>query len=52
MTDPAATHARMTRHLFGGSASSGSPMQPAWASPCVLAHVDLAPARAAARPVI
>ena len=49
MTDPTTTHARMTRHLFGGgsafgfgplggfaaspSSSSGSPMQPAWPSP-------------------
>ena len=29
MIDPTTTHARMTRHLLGGSASSDSPMQPA-----------------------
>jgi hypothetical protein len=34
-------HTRMTRHIFGGAASLGSPMQPAWASPCVLAQLDL-----------
>jgi hypothetical protein len=62
MIDPTTTHARMTRHLFGGSASSDSPMQPARglrpsavgplggcaASPasCVLAHLDLPRPRA------
>src|SRR5437660_11515792 len=48
MIYPTTTHARMTRHTFGGSASSGSPMQPAWASPCVLAHLGLPRPRALA----
>jgi hypothetical protein len=41
MLDSTTKHIRMARHTFGGSASSGSPMQPAWASPCVLAHLGL-----------
>jgi hypothetical protein len=60
MLDAMTPHARMTHHLFGGSASSGSPRKNlpvmhvrlgltalrrqnrlAWASPCVLAHLDL-----------
>jgi hypothetical protein len=60
MIDSTTPHARMTRHPFGGPASSGSPrnnlpVMPvrlgltalrrqnrlAWASPCVLAHLDL-----------
>ena len=46
MIDPTTTHTRMTRQIFGGSASSDSPMQPAWASSCVLAHLDLPRPRA------
>src|SRR6266480_4155662 len=46
MLDSTTTHARMTHHSFGGSASSGSPMQPAWTSPCVLAHLGLPRPRA------
>ena len=36
---PNSPHPRMTLRTFAGSASSGSPMQPAWASPCVLAQL-------------
>jgi hypothetical protein len=62
MIDPTTTHARMTRHIVGGSASSDSPMQPARGlrpsavgplggcaaspSPCVLARLDLPRPRA------
>ena len=42
MLDPTTTHARLTRHSFGGSSSSAKPMQPAWAWPCVLDHLGLA----------
>jgi hypothetical protein len=41
MTDPTTTHARMTPHSVAGPLSSGSPMPPAWASPCVLGQLAL-----------
>ena len=41
MIDSTTSRMRMTLQACAGSASSGSPMQPAWASPCVLAQLGL-----------
>src|SRR2546430_1673776 len=43
MTDPTTARTRMTRDTCAGSASSGSPLAPPRASPCVLDR--LGPAR-------
>jgi hypothetical protein len=54
MTASAAKHLLDARHFSAGPASSASPMQPAWASACVLGQLELAhPSRhLAAEPVI
>src|SRR3954451_12896093 len=46
MTDSTTPRARMTRDIGAGSASSGSPLAPPKASPCVLDRLDLARPRA------
>src|SRR5712691_6193120 len=53
MIDSTTPRTRMTPHICAGSALSrprsggyGSPMQPAWASPCVLDQLDLRRPRA------
>jgi hypothetical protein len=46
MIDPATTHARMTRHTFGGSSSSGPTRATSMGFPCVLAHLGLTRPRA------
>src|SRR3954469_25616586 len=46
MADSTSSRARMTRDIGAGSASSGSPLAPPKASPCVLDRLDLARPRA------
>src|SRR3954453_15184597 len=46
MADSTPPRARMTRDIGAGSASSGSPLAPPKASPCVLDRLDLARPRA------
>src|SRR2546423_1131260 len=42
MADPATPRTRVTRDIGAGSVSSGSPLAPPKASPCVLDRLDLA----------
>ena len=46
MADYTTPRARMARDIGAGSASSGSPLAPPKASPCVLDRLDLARPRA------
>src|SRR3954454_2974491 len=46
MGDSTTARTRMTRDIYAGSASSGSPLAPPKASPCVLDRLDLARPRA------
>jgi hypothetical protein len=46
MTVPRSAHTRMAHPVLRISASSGLPMQPAWAAPCVLDLLDRVDPRA------
>jgi hypothetical protein len=46
MIDSTTPRAQMTRDIGAGSASSGSPLAPPKASPCVLDRLDLTRPRA------